>query len=163
MHYMAAHGLRRARPAELVPGTVRVITARMDYLPQKSDSLSADWVDHEMQRLQQPTQAVVSVYARGRDYHKVMRKRLQTLGERLAETVSPLGFRVFTDSAPVLEAAIWAENVPFHETRDYVKKVLSNTTSYAALLSGQPQSLKARLGTVAPREASAPPIDDKMP
>jgi soluble lytic murein transglycosylase len=53
--------------------------------------------------------------------------------------------------------------VPFHETRDYVKKVLANTTSYAALLSGQPQSLKARLGTVAPREASAPPIDDKMP
>ena len=66
-------------------------------------------------------------------------------------------------NGPPLEAAIWAENVPFHETRDYVKKVLANTTSYAALLSGQPQSLKARLGTVAPREASAPPIDDKMP
>ena len=66
-------------------------------------------------------------------------------------------------NGPPLEAAIWAENVPFHETRDYIKKVLSNTTSYAALLSGQPQSLKARLGTVAPREASAPPIDDKMP
>ena len=66
-------------------------------------------------------------------------------------------------NGPPLEAAIWAENVPFHETRDYIKKVLSNTTSYAALLSGQPQSLKARLGTVAPREANAPPIDDKMP
>jgi soluble lytic murein transglycosylase len=66
-------------------------------------------------------------------------------------------------NGPPLEAAIWAENVPFHETRDYVKKVLSNTTSYAALLTGQPQSLKARLGTVAPREAGAPPIDDKMP
>ena len=66
-------------------------------------------------------------------------------------------------NGPLLEAAIWAENVPFHETRDYVKKVLSNTTSYAALLTGQPQSLKARLGMVGPREASAPPVDDKMP
>ncbi len=66
-------------------------------------------------------------------------------------------------NGPVMEAAIWAENVPFSETRDYVKKVLSNTTSYAALLSGQPQSLKARLGTVGPRDASAPPPDEKMP
>ncbi len=66
-------------------------------------------------------------------------------------------------NGPVIEAAIWAENVPFSETRDYVKKVLSNTTNYAALLSGQPQSLKARLGTVGPRDASAPPPDDKMP
>jgi len=66
-------------------------------------------------------------------------------------------------NGPVIEAAIWAENVPFSETRDYVKKVLSNTTSYAALLSGQPQSLKARLGTVGPRDASAPPPDEKMP
>jgi soluble lytic murein transglycosylase len=66
-------------------------------------------------------------------------------------------------NGPPLEAAIWAENVPFHETRDYVKKVLSNSTSYAALLTGKPQSLKARLGTVAPRDAAAPPIDDKMP
>jgi soluble lytic murein transglycosylase len=66
-------------------------------------------------------------------------------------------------NGPQLEAAIWAENVPFNETRDYVKKVLSNTTNYAAVLTGQPQSLKARLGTVGPREASAPPPDDKMP
>jgi soluble lytic murein transglycosylase len=66
-------------------------------------------------------------------------------------------------NGPVLDAAIWAENVPFAETRDYVKKVLSNTTNYAALLTGQPQSLKARLGTVGPREASAPPPDEKMP
>ncbi|WP_408598109.1 transglycosylase SLT domain-containing protein [Limnohabitans sp.] len=58
-------------------------------------------------------------------------------------------------SGPVLEGAIWAENVPFHETRDYVKKVLSNTTNYAALITGQPQSLKARLGFVGPRNASA--------
>jgi soluble lytic murein transglycosylase len=66
-------------------------------------------------------------------------------------------------NGPVIEAAIWAENVPFSETRDYVKKVLSNTTNYAALLSGQPQSLKVRLGTVGPRDASAPPPDEKMP
>ena len=66
-------------------------------------------------------------------------------------------------NGPQLEAAIWAENVPFNETRDYVKKVLSNTTNYAAVLTGQPQSLKARLGMVGPREASAPPSDEKMP
>jgi soluble lytic murein transglycosylase len=66
-------------------------------------------------------------------------------------------------NGPQLEAAIWAENVPFNETRDYVKKVLSNTTNYAAVLTGQPQSLKARLGMVGPREASAPPPDEKMP
>ena len=66
-------------------------------------------------------------------------------------------------NGPALEAAIWAENIPFSETRDYVKKVLSNTTNYAALLSGQPQSIKARLGTVAPRDAAAPPSDEKMP
>jgi soluble lytic murein transglycosylase len=63
----------------------------------------------------------------------------------------------------VLEAAIWAENIPFNETRDYVKKVLANTTNYAALISGQPQSLKARLGKVGPREALAPPEDADLP
>ena len=65
--------------------------------------------------------------------------------------------------APALEAAIWAENVPFTETRDYVKKVLSNTTSYAALISGQPQSLKSRLGLVGPRGAGAAPVDSDLP
>ena len=64
---------------------------------------------------------------------------------------------------PVLEAAIWAENVPFSETRDYVKKVLSNTTNYAALISGQPQSLKARLGSIGPREAGASDINVELP
>lgn len=103
MHYMQAHGLKRARPAELVPGTVRVVTARMDYLPE---SLSADWQQAEWDRLTQPTQAAVSVYARGRDYHKVLRARLQTLAQRLAEDVGPYGFRVFTDSAPVLEVEL---------------------------------------------------------
>jgi soluble lytic murein transglycosylase len=64
---------------------------------------------------------------------------------------------------PVLEAAIWAENIPFTETRDYVKKVLSNTTNYAAIITGQPQSLKARLGTVGPRNAQAPEENTDLP
>ncbi len=64
---------------------------------------------------------------------------------------------------PVLEAAIWAENIPFAETRDYVKKVLSNTTNYAAIITGQPQSLKARLGTVGPRNAQAPEENADLP
>jgi soluble lytic murein transglycosylase len=64
---------------------------------------------------------------------------------------------------PVLEAAIWAENIPFTETRDYVKKVLSNTTNYAAIITGQPQSLKARLGTVGPRNAQAREENTDLP
>ncbi len=103
MGYMARHGLTRARPAELVSGTVSVITARMDYLPRSTDP---DWLAHEQRRLLQPGEAVVSVYARGRDYHKVLRQRLQQLAERLAQAVGPLGHRVFTDSAPVLEAEL---------------------------------------------------------
>ena len=67
------------------------------------------------------------------------------------------------NGSPTLDAAVWAESVPFSETRDYVKKVLSNTTNYAAILTGQPQSLKARLGTVAPRDASQPEPDRTLP
>jgi epoxyqueuosine reductase len=107
MHYMAAHGLRRARPAELVPGTVSVITARMDYLPAATQP---DWPALELLRLQRPGEAVVSVYARGRDYHKVLRARLQKLCERIAQQVGPFGHRVFTDSAPVLEAELAARS-----------------------------------------------------
>ena len=103
MGYMQRHGTRRARPAELVPGTVSVLTARMDYL---SADTPPDWMDTELQRLQQPGQAVVSLYARGRDYHKVMRGRLQTLAEQIAQAAGPLGHRVFTDSAPVLEVEL---------------------------------------------------------
>ena len=103
MAYMASHGMRRARPAELVPGTVSVITARMDYLPQGTP---ADWQEQEQARQQRPGEAVVSVYARGRDYHKVLRSRLQKLADRIAAEVGPLGHRVFTDSAPVLEAEL---------------------------------------------------------
>lgn len=107
MNYMAAHGLKRARPAELVPGTVSVLTARMDYLPA---STPPDWTEHELARLQRPGEAVVSLYARGRDYHKVLRSRLQKLAERLAAEIGPLGHRVFTDSAPVLEAELAARS-----------------------------------------------------
>src|SRR5574341_1588870 len=103
MHYMAAHGLKRARPAELVPGTVRVITARMDYLPQAAPE---GWQRIEFDRLQRPLDATVSIYARGRDYHKVLRARLQRLAERLAEEIGPYGHRAFTDSAPVLEVEL---------------------------------------------------------
>jgi epoxyqueuosine reductase len=97
MDYMAAHGLKRARPAELVPGTVRVITARMDYLPRDRPD---GWQAIEWQRLADPARASVSIYARGRDYHKVLRSRLQKLADRLAEAIGPIGYRVFTDSAP---------------------------------------------------------------
>jgi soluble lytic murein transglycosylase len=62
-----------------------------------------------------------------------------------------------------MEGAIWAENIPFAETRDYVKKVLANTTSYAALLTGKPQSLKARLATVGPRDSASPIPDEDLP
>lgn len=103
MHYMARHGLRRARPAELVPGTVSVLTVRMDYLPRGTPP---DWVERENARLLTPGEAVVSVYARGRDYHKVLRQRLQRLSDRIAQAVAPLKARVFCDSAPVLEAEL---------------------------------------------------------
>lgn len=104
MAYMASHGLRRARPAELVPGTVSVITARMDYLPRAP--AAPDWREQELARPQHSAQGTVSLYARGRDYHKVLRARLQKLADRLAGHVGPLGHRVFTDSAPVLEAEL---------------------------------------------------------
>ncbi|MGV2291863.1 tRNA epoxyqueuosine(34) reductase QueG [Trinickia sp. YCB016] len=118
MDYMAKHGLKRARPAELVAGTLRVITARIAYLPAstlagKAEESAASggapsaktggWRAHEMARLTDPSSAVVSIYARGRDYHKVMRNRLQQLAERIEGEVGAYGYRVFTDSAPVLE------------------------------------------------------------
>jgi epoxyqueuosine reductase len=107
MAYMQAHGLKRARPADLVPGTVSVITARMDYLPAAT---AGDWQAVEFARLARPAEGIVSLYARGRDYHKVMRSRLQKLSERIAEAIGPFGHRVFTDSAPVLEAELAARS-----------------------------------------------------
>ncbi len=103
MAYMAAHGLKRARPAELVPGTVSVLTARMDYLPRDTPE---GWQAVEWSRLARPGEGVVSLYARGRDYHKVLRQRLQQLAQRMATHWGALGHRVFTDSAPVLEVEL---------------------------------------------------------
>jgi len=106
MAYMESHGVRRARPAELVPGTVSVITARMDYLAATPEG----WQAIEFERLQRPREAIVSLYARGRDYHKVLRARLQKLSERIAAEIGAFGHRVFTDSAPVLEVELAARS-----------------------------------------------------
>ena len=107
MAYMASHGLKRARPTELVPGTLSIITARMDYLPRAT---SDGWQTVEIARLSQPAEGIVSIYARGRDYHKVLRNRLQQLSDRVAFLIGPFGHRVFTDSAPVLEAELAARS-----------------------------------------------------
>jgi len=98
MDYMARHGTRRTRPAELVPGTVRVISVRMDYLPERVMPTQAVLDDRQ--------RAFVSRYALGRDYHKVLRTRLQKLADRISARVGAFGYRVFTDSAPVLEKAL---------------------------------------------------------
>lgn len=101
MHYMARHGLKRSRPAELVPGTVRVISARMNYLPPTA---AEPW-----SVLRRPDRGYISRYALGRDYHKLLRQRLQRLADRIAAAIGPFGYRVFTDSAPVLEKALAAQ------------------------------------------------------
>ncbi len=98
MDYMAKHGAKRARPAELVPGTLRVIAARIDYLPPRA---AESW-----RVIDTPTQAFVSRYALGRDYHKVLRRRLQQLAARIEAAVGAYHYRVFTDSAPVMEVEI---------------------------------------------------------
>ena len=103
MDYMAAHGEKRARPAELIPGTVRVISVRMDYLPRAT---MENWREIEEARQSDAQAAVVSVYARGRDYHKVLRSRLQQLTEKITAEIGSFGFRVFTDSAPVMEVEL---------------------------------------------------------
>ncbi len=101
MAYMARHGTARTRPAELVPGTIRVITARMNYWP--------DAATPAPEVLGDGGRAYVARYALGRDYHKVLRARLQQLVDRIRAETGPFGFRVFTDSAPVLEVALAAK------------------------------------------------------
>ncbi len=101
MDYMAAHGTKRSRPAELVPGTVRIISARLDYFPPASADPHAVLADADA--------AYVSRYALGRDYHKVLRNRLQSLAEKISAEIGEHHFRVFTDSAPVLEVALASE------------------------------------------------------
>jgi epoxyqueuosine reductase len=102
MEYMARHGVVRARPAALVPGTLRVISVRLDYWPQAARDAG--------EVLAEPSRAYVSRYALGRDYHKVVRTRLQALADRIAGAVGPFGYRVFSDSAPVMEVALAARS-----------------------------------------------------
>ena len=100
MDYMARHGTRRTRPAALVPGTIRVISARLDYRSEARDAFAV---------LEDSRKAYVSRYALGRDYHRVLRGRLQRLVDRIEAAVGHFGHRVFTDSAPVLEVALAAK------------------------------------------------------
>ncbi len=98
MDYMARHGTRRARPAELVPGTVSIITARLNYTPPEARD---SW-----EVLEDPSLGFVSRYALGRDYHKVLRSRLQALADRMSRELGTFTYRVFTVSAPVMEVAL---------------------------------------------------------
>jgi len=98
MDYMSAHGLKRSRPELLQPGTRSIISVRMDYLPEAPTNSEA--------LLHNPAAAFVSRYALGRDYHKLLRNRLQKLADRIATEIGPFGYRVFVDSAPILEKAI---------------------------------------------------------
>jgi epoxyqueuosine reductase len=98
MSYMGRHGRKRSRPAELVPGTLRVITVRMSYWPHGARDARAALAD--------PRTGYVARYALGRDYHKVLRRRLKRLAAAIAERIGPFGHRVFVDSAPVLEKAL---------------------------------------------------------
>lgn len=98
MDYMARHGHKRSRPADLVPGTLRVISVRMDYLPPQAEAPHKVLLDKH--------KAYISRYALGRDYHKLMRTQLQKLADWLGERVGEFGYRAFTDSAPVLEKAL---------------------------------------------------------
>ena len=97
LDYMRKHGAKRTRPAELVPGTLRVISARMDYRPEAADAVEV---------LADGAKAFIARYALGRDYHKTLRARLQRLAERIEAEVGAFGYRVFTDSAPVLEVEL---------------------------------------------------------
>lgn len=98
MDYMAKHGLKRSRPAELVPGTLRVISVNLNYLPEQA---ADGW-----QTLENADKAYIARYAMGRDYHKVMRNKLQQLCTRITETYGSFEYRVFADSAPVMEVAL---------------------------------------------------------
>ncbi len=103
MDYLQRHAALRADPARLLPGALRVIAARMDYLPRDAPD---DWAQREFDRLAKPDEAVVSIYARGRDYHKILRERLQKLASRIEAEAGRIGYRVATDSAPVLEVEL---------------------------------------------------------
>jgi len=110
MDYMWKHGTRRTRPDELVPGTVRVLSARMNYWPSEGPSEGPseepDRARDALETLQDPDTGYVSRYALGRDYHKVLRQALQGLADDIVERIGPMGYRVFVDSGPVLEKAL---------------------------------------------------------
>jgi epoxyqueuosine reductase len=101
MDYMARHGSKRARPEQLRPGTLRVISARMNYRPQAAESWSV---------IGAPEKAYIARYATGRDYHKVLRRRLQRLAWRIEGEIGAFGYRVYTDSAPVMEVELAAKS-----------------------------------------------------
>ncbi len=108
MHYMSRHANLRANPEELLPGVVRSICFRMDYLPREQiqNPIAENFRKKELEQLQDPSHATISVYARGRDYHKVLRKNLLTIAKLLEEKLAHLNYRVLVDSAPVLEVAL---------------------------------------------------------
>jgi epoxyqueuosine reductase len=103
MSFMASHGLKRLRPTELVPGTKSIVCLRLNYLPTHRHE---GWREEEWERLADPQAAVVSIYARGRDYHKVLRQRLRQLAQHIETSWPGIQTRVFTDSAPVAEATL---------------------------------------------------------
>ncbi|HMH30515.1 MAG TPA: tRNA epoxyqueuosine(34) reductase QueG [Steroidobacteraceae bacterium] len=98
MGYMSRHGAKRTRPSELIPGTVSCVSVRMDYWPQEAANAEETLADGSV--------GYISRYALGRDYHKLLRSRLQKLCDRIQQAIGPFGYRVFTDSAPVLEKAL---------------------------------------------------------
>ncbi|MDD1612771.1 MAG: tRNA epoxyqueuosine(34) reductase QueG [Methylococcaceae bacterium] len=98
MDYMQRHGLKRSRPGLLQPGTLRIISVRMDYLPESASAMDKSLAD--------PNEAYISRYALGRDYHKLIRGRLQKLADKIQSDIGQFGYRAFVDSAPVLEKAL---------------------------------------------------------
>ena len=153
MDYMARHGARRARPAELVPGTASVVTVRLDYWPGGARDAGEVLAD--------PSLAYVSRYALGRDYHKVMRARLQELADRMVAELGALPYRVFTDSAPVMEVALaaraglgWRGKHTLLLSRDAGSLLTSSaSSSWASTSRGTPPSP----ATAAPASAASTP------
>lgn len=121
MAYMSRHGLRRSRPAELVPGTVSCLSARMDYWPAGAAEANDVLAD--------PSAAYISRYALGRDYHRLMRLRLQKLCDKIAAAIGPFGHRAFVDSAPVLEKAL-ARNAGLGWIGKHTNLIERNSGSY---------------------------------
>ncbi|EKD71732.1 MAG: hypothetical protein ACD_46C00112G0003 [uncultured bacterium] len=97
MYFMEKHGTKRTRPSELIPETLRIVSARLDYLPPDTEMIAV---------LNNPSKAYISRYALGRDYHRLMRKKLEQLAQKIQQKIGKFGYRAFTDSAPVLEKSL---------------------------------------------------------